>query len=123
MRGKLPSQSVPDEDRESRRGSWRVRLSVRDALDLGEVAHDERPAGARRAKLRDLKLIDRREVREVLLLCGSASIGALNLKPRREKALQPSLILVLEEDEEAVHQSARPCGPPRFCLQFFRARS
>src|SRR5919198_5360587 len=107
MRGKLPPLAVPDEDGKSRRRPGRVGLSVDGALDLGEIADDKGAVGPRRPKPGDLELIDCRQVREVLLFLGAASIGALDLKPRCEKALQPSAILVCKENEEPVHQLSR----------------
>src|SRR5262249_6099291 len=54
--------------------------------------------------LRELECVDRREVREVLRLLGTASVCALDLKRRREESLQRGAILVCEEREKFVYQ-------------------
>ena len=90
VRGKLPALPVPGKDGESWRGPGRVGLSVHDALDLGQVADDERRAGLRCVKLRNVELVDSRQVREVLLLSGAAAVGALDLNPGERKRCSPA---------------------------------
>jgi hypothetical protein len=64
MRGKLPAFPVPGKDGESRRGTGRVGLPVHHAFDLGEVADDERRPGLCCVKLRNVELVDSRQVRK-----------------------------------------------------------